>query len=347
MKFEHLLIITYGRSGSTLLMSILNTIEGVLIAGENYNICLHLYRAYKSLLKAKQHNGNTPKHPFYMSNFYEPEKFLKDAYMLIKNQIIRNEQNIKCWRFKEIRYTQNALKDENLEEYLNFLKCLFPNCAFLFLTRNHDEVCKSGFWKKSNPDIVKNLLLNFEKSVNIYYSNNKDYCYIIDYNDSITLSDNFRTLFESFLETTYNEKIIKEKLAIPHSYNINIGNLKRFDLKIKTFSLPEAIFLSSIDTFPIQVHLNQTFNISGVILFNHEKSYCLKIIGCSANVIYNLPSPKYGEKYPNILNSNSARFRIENLNFDSLDKTIEIYIVYNNTESLLWRLELSEKEEEA
>lgn len=41
MKFNHILIITYGRSGSTLLMSLLNTVDGVLIAGENYNLCLH------------------------------------------------------------------------------------------------------------------------------------------------------------------------------------------------------------------------------------------------------------------------------------------------------------------
>lgn len=46
-RFGSVLIITYGRSGSTLLQGILNSIPGYLIRGENENLMAHFYNAYK------------------------------------------------------------------------------------------------------------------------------------------------------------------------------------------------------------------------------------------------------------------------------------------------------------
>jgi len=45
MNFPSVLIITYDRSGSTLLQGILNSIDGCLIRGENNGFCLHLFLA--------------------------------------------------------------------------------------------------------------------------------------------------------------------------------------------------------------------------------------------------------------------------------------------------------------
>lgn len=39
-RFGSILVITYGRSGSTLLQGILNSIDGILIRGENHNFLL-------------------------------------------------------------------------------------------------------------------------------------------------------------------------------------------------------------------------------------------------------------------------------------------------------------------
>ena len=56
LKFRHILIITYGRSGSTLLQGVLNGIEGVVLRGENDNAFFDLYKTYKKLLDLKQKN---------------------------------------------------------------------------------------------------------------------------------------------------------------------------------------------------------------------------------------------------------------------------------------------------
>lgn len=345
MRFNHILIVTYGRSGSTLLMSLLNTIDGVLIAGENYNVCLHLFRAYKALLKAKKMVQRTlSTDPFFMAHNFDIEIFIKDAYMLIKNQIVGTNENVKCWGFKEIRYTKfEFLSDESLEDYLDFLRLLFPNCAFVFLTRNHDDVIKSGFWKKMNSDDVKEILVYFEDKMNSYHRKNKDFTYVIDYNDVITLSSNFKYLFEYFLEFPYDEKVIKERLLIPHSNNINKNNLKKIGIEISEFNMPKDLLIASIDMFPKQISLYEKFSISGVLLFNNGETYDLKVSGCRSQlqILYNLPSPKYGEDYKNIPNSNTARFRIENLMFESLDQYIDISVVYDKGEYILWRLKLS------
>ncbi|MEM2174561.1 MAG: hypothetical protein QXI58_02925 [Candidatus Micrarchaeia archaeon] len=45
--------------------------------------------------------------------------------------------------------------------------------------------------------------------------------------------------------------------------------------------------------------------------------------------------------YKALLNSNTARFRIENLMFESLDQYIDISVIYDKGEYILWRLKLS------
>ena len=45
---DHVFVMTYGRSGSTLLMGLLNSIPGYLIRGENRHAMRHLYDFHRS-----------------------------------------------------------------------------------------------------------------------------------------------------------------------------------------------------------------------------------------------------------------------------------------------------------
>ena len=59
MAWRTALIITYGRTGSTLLMGLLNKIDGYLIRGENNN-CFHsLFKFVKSLEQTRLLQGNS------------------------------------------------------------------------------------------------------------------------------------------------------------------------------------------------------------------------------------------------------------------------------------------------
>ena len=50
---DHVFVMTYGRSGSTLLMGILNSIPGWLLRGENRHAMRHLYDFHRSGLTEK------------------------------------------------------------------------------------------------------------------------------------------------------------------------------------------------------------------------------------------------------------------------------------------------------
>lgn len=56
LRYNHILIITYGRSGSTLIQGILNAIPGVRVFGENGNVFFDLYKTFKKLSYLKKNS---------------------------------------------------------------------------------------------------------------------------------------------------------------------------------------------------------------------------------------------------------------------------------------------------
>src|SRR5471032_449985 len=57
-KFNRLFIVTYGRSGSTLLQGLLNAIPGYRIYGENGGYLTALHGAYEALVEAHANLNN-------------------------------------------------------------------------------------------------------------------------------------------------------------------------------------------------------------------------------------------------------------------------------------------------
>ena len=75
MNFESILIITYGRSGSTLLQGVLNAIDGVLIRGENMNMCFHMFKTYQAILTSKSKSERSPQSPFFGAKLLDEKYF--------------------------------------------------------------------------------------------------------------------------------------------------------------------------------------------------------------------------------------------------------------------------------
>ena len=121
LHFDSILIITYGRSGSTLLQGIINDIDGVIIRGENENFIEGLYIAYKRLVKAKNrfghHEGSkSPKHAWYGVQDIDIDTFLENCKKSIKDVLVGNSDRINfngsktiCYGFKEIRYIDKKI----------------------------------------------------------------------------------------------------------------------------------------------------------------------------------------------------------------------------------------------
>lgn len=97
-------IVTYGRSGSTLLQTVLQSIPGAHILGENNNIMFHLWRAFGAARGAKVAWG--PKgsekahHPWYGADKFQPHDLgmrMADAFMF---NILRPPKDARWVGFK-------------------------------------------------------------------------------------------------------------------------------------------------------------------------------------------------------------------------------------------------------
>lgn len=239
MNFDSILIVTYGRSGSTLLQGVLNAHEEILVRGENFNFCFNLFQAYEALKKTKKKKGFSPQNPFFGADFLDEHYFLSTAGKMVKNLLLANQignEQIKCHGFKEIRYDRNV---KSIPEYLSFLKQIFPNPTFILNTRDKQEVIDSRIkqqWKGIvEPKQVINSLEKTETAFFDFAKENPNCCFHITYRDVVGKTERLK-LLHSFLGISNSEEKIERVLALKHSYNIEqkeISNLEDNSFKMK------------------------------------------------------------------------------------------------------------------
>ncbi len=219
---KSVLIVTYGRSGSTLLMGLLNSIDGYLIRGENANFFFGLFQSYQSLLETKSHKkSQKTTHPWFGAEVIQEKKVLQGMSNIAKQLILADklkDESIKCYGFKEIRYADDKVA-KKLATYLDFLKLIFPNCKFIFNTRSFADVKNSGWWQKKKDDKVREKLEKLEMAFSEYAKNHSN-CFSITYEDVINKTERLKEMFV-FLEEEYNEQSIDQVLSIPHSNNVS------------------------------------------------------------------------------------------------------------------------------
>lgn len=226
MRFSHVLIVTYGRTGSTLLQGVLNSIDGCLVRGENFQFCRGLFLAWDALQRAKKEYGSPedsgdPSRPWFGAAEFDAGRFFDDARRLVMNQLAPLPNAYRCIGFKEIRYLEtdrepgHPLTDRRLREYLWFLVRLFRNPAIILLRREHEDVVHSAWWSNMEPERVRARLEAFEQSCGRFASNYR-HAFAIDYADVVGHSHQLEALFE-FLGAPYDPERVAEVLAREHS----------------------------------------------------------------------------------------------------------------------------------
>lgn len=257
MNFQSILIITYARSGSTLLQGILNSHEEVLVRGENHHFCYHLFEAYTALKKAKNKEKQPlPKHPFFGNTLINEDYFIDKAAETVKTILLADQlenQQIKAYGFKEIRYEYTL---DHLLDYLDFLKRIFPNPVFIFNTRNKEDVFKSRlslYWvQNNNRQKTIETLIHTEALFAEFIKNNSINSFSISYEEVITKSNKLKEL-HNFLGLTYTKSQINEVLAKAHSY-------APLQEKIRTIKQKDASILPMPKANPLITVLLCTYN---------------------------------------------------------------------------------------
>ena len=341
LNFESVLIVTYGRSGSTLLQGILNNIDGVLVRGENNNFIYGLYEAYKKLINTRKHKKTSQaNHPWYGAEEINLELFLDYCQEMVRNLLLANkkhDRNIACYGFKEIRYFEVYQQQKDIADYLDFLAKIFPKPAFIFNIRNLDDVLKSGWWASSDRAESRTELMNLETAFHNYQKNRPENTFIISYEEVVSQSNNFQLLF-NFLGAEYPKNIDKILLT-PHSYGQkNIQTYQNFLLKLTPTSLYSHLFsVCEIDNVPNKILPGQEFNLAGVVIpRNNQISVSAIYTIYSGQIIpaeLGLSSPVYGEKYHGVKVSKNARFKFHNIIVNESVK-LNIVVEINNHQKM-------------
>ena len=168
-NYRTILIVTYGRSGSTLLQGILNAIPNVNIRGENYNFCWGLYEAWKAIVQTREEfekykRTNQSDSACYGAGYMDPKRFEELALEVIKSQLgLSKYPDDLTWGFKEIRYIDYL---DELPRFLNFMARVLPNLGIIFNTREHASVVRNWLWPEKN---VKNLPALLSKADRVFF----------------------------------------------------------------------------------------------------------------------------------------------------------------------------------
>ena len=153
-ELRHVFVMTYGRSGSTLLMGILNSIPGWLLRGENRHAMRHLYDFHRSGLAERARvdpaRASQPTHPWFGIEAFPEAASLQHIRSLAEATLLRPEHDTRVTGYKEIRWY-----DEDLPDYVEFLRQVFPGARFVVNTRNLEDVAASNYWTHKDDPLAQ------------------------------------------------------------------------------------------------------------------------------------------------------------------------------------------------
>jgi hypothetical protein len=216
MDDKIVLICATGRSGSTSLQRIINTIPNSNICGENFGAINSLLEFYRRIKYSTR--NNIPGHLNPASYESVIEKNIKPAWynsynylqivQLIKITIVnmfKNKETTNVWGFKEIRY------DDGNINYMEDFKELFPQTKVIIQIRENIGAQSKSGWHKNDKNAI-NFLSKLNKELAEFYSKHTDYCYLTSF-ERMFNKNNLQEMF-SFIDCreNYNEKKIDEVL---------------------------------------------------------------------------------------------------------------------------------------
>ena len=211
-----ILICATGRSGSTTMQRIINSVPNSNICGENFgaiNSLLEFYKRIKTttfdyvpghLRPASYEDiiSKDVKPSWYNSyNFQQTVSMIK---MMIVS-LFKNTSATNMWGFKEIRYDNGNIK------YLKEFKELFPQTKVIIQIRGNIAAQSQSSWLKKDKNAIQYLNTLNNEFYN-FYNQNKEWCYFTTFEKMFDM-ENIKKIFE-FIDCSqyYDQSKIKQIL---------------------------------------------------------------------------------------------------------------------------------------
>lgn len=181
MDDKIVLICATGRSGSTTLQRIVNSIPNSNICGENYgaiNSLLEFYmRIKRTTVDYVPGHFKPASYEDIISKNVKPSWYnsynFQQIVIMIKTMIVsmfKNKETTKLWGFKEIRYDYGNI------HYIKEFKELFPQTKVIIQIREDIRKQSQSDWHKYDRNAV-NYLNKLNTDLLKFYNSNSDYCY--------------------------------------------------------------------------------------------------------------------------------------------------------------------------
>ena len=211
----YVFVVTYGRSGSTLLMGVLNSLPGYLVRGENGGAVHHLFRFHQTLATEKV-RADPPvlrqrTHPFFGIADVPLPRSVEDSRRLLLDTVLRPRPDTRVTGFKEIRWAQ-----PDLVEYVAWLREVCPGARFVVNTRAHADVLRSKWWAEGDPDSRSATLAGIERRLLDLAADLGDAAYRVHYDDYVADPTVLRGLVE-WLGETWDEPAVRAVMDRRHS----------------------------------------------------------------------------------------------------------------------------------
>lgn len=215
---DYLFILTYGRSGSTLVSGLLNRIPGYLIRGENLNAVHHLFQWHTKLVEGRAKGPaaafRTPTHPFFGIGDVPLDKSIDGARRLALDTVLRPLADTRVTGFKEIRWYAT-----DMPAYTAWLREVFPGARFLVNTRAQADVLKSKWWATGTEEERAHKaahLADVEARILACAEGLGEAAYRVHYDDFVADPTVLRGMYD-WLGEPWDEAAVRATLEVRHS----------------------------------------------------------------------------------------------------------------------------------
>lgn len=158
---KHLFIVTYGRSGATALMKVLNDIDGICIRGENGGVFRPIANAARMATETRRRYLDQPPgpdQPWYGADGIRADAFARDLAAAFERNVLCPPEGTRITGFKEVRYTDDDVTDAQFRAMLRLMLEAFEDSRVVFVTRAPEEAAESGWWRDRDRDVVIDIL---------------------------------------------------------------------------------------------------------------------------------------------------------------------------------------------
>lgn len=155
---RYVVVVTYGRSGSTLVQGLLNTLPRTLVRGEGNLYVLSFFRAWQHIRVFRDlHMAHAPRQPhsaFYGLQNLKPRSVVLSTRALVREHLLGDvdPDEVDVLGFKEVAW--HRARPGEVAALFEFLDKVLPGCLYVLNGRDHEQLFGSGFWKGHDPQGV-------------------------------------------------------------------------------------------------------------------------------------------------------------------------------------------------